>query len=233
MAICLARGLAGVRTVPVPISEHRDRNATVPARQVLFRDDFEDFNQTIWRCEYSCPVIETGKARFRLRSGVEAETHGSWSKASYKPRQFTSGRFTVRIALTERPNATVWWGVALWDNGPAANLSQYNEINFGYTTDQLFGDTELRVESTKLGKYASVRVDTGVDLYDEQWHVATLEYDANHVSFYLDGNLLQTITDRSVIPTDPMHLVLGPRLVRGDPMTTGFTQSIDWVEVEG
>jgi hypothetical protein len=75
-------------------------------------------------------------------------------------------------------------------------------------------------------------VDTGVNLYDEQYHEATLEYDSARVALSFDGQLLQKITDQSIIPTDPMDLVLGPRLVTGgEPLTQGFTQSIDWVEI--
>lgn len=198
-----------------------------------FRDDFESFDTNLWRCQYTCPVIEGGRARFRLRSGVAPDNEGSWSKARYTPTRFTSGRFTVSFSLTARPeDHPVWWGVALWDDGPAVDGSQFNEINFGYTTDQSYGNTELRFESARRGAYDSLRVDTGMNLYDEQYHEATLEYDSTRVALYFDGQLLREITDQAIIPTDPMDFVLGPRLVTGgEPLTQGFTQSIDWVEI--
>ncbi|GAB3280121.1 hypothetical protein GCM10027456_72870 [Kineosporia babensis] len=203
-----------------------------------FRDDFTSFDKNVWSCEYTCPTIEGEKARFRLKSAVAPDNYGSWSKARYKARKFTEGKFTVRFALTDRPEKKVddkkgvWWGVALWDDGPKADGSQFNEINFGYTTNQSFTNTQLLFESAKRGKYKSVKVDTGVNLYDQQWHEATLEYDRNAVKFYLDGKLLETITDQAVIPTDPMSLILGPRLVTGSqPLTQGFTESIDWVTI--
>ncbi|KAF7559937.1 hypothetical protein G7046_g4207 [Stylonectria norvegica] len=197
-----------------------------------FRDDFSSFNTAIWSCEYTCAVIEGDRARFRLERGGEPDTSRSWSKIRYKPRKFTSGCFTVRFSLTSRPMEAVWWGIALYDKGPAADSSQYNEINFGYTTNQRYTSTQLRFESSRDGNGVSLKIDTGMDLYDEEYHTATLEYDSNHVAFYLDGQLLKEITDSSVIPTDPVNLILGPRLVTGSSaLSDSFTQSIDWVEI--
>ncbi|KEY72839.1 hypothetical protein S7711_10839 [Stachybotrys chartarum IBT 7711] len=231
IALWLAATLMGAQALA--LLEAVTNTHPLHSTQAWFRDDFETLDTDVWRCEYTCPVIEGEKARFRLTSGIAPSNHGSWSKTRYTPSRFTSGTFTVRFALTSRPAGMVWWGVALYDHGPVADGSQFNEINFGYTTHQSYSNSELRLESARRGDIVSHRVDTGVDLYDEQWHTATLEYDASHVSFYLDGTLLDTISNVSVIPTDAMDLVLGTRVVpHGLPLTTGFTQSIDWVEVE-
>jgi hypothetical protein len=230
-AALLAAGVTNIQALPGTGAAHTHHSHVARAD---FRDDFDAFdNVNTWRCEYTCPLIETNRARFRLRSGVPPNNVGSWSKARYTPERFTSGRFTVSFSLTERPrDHPVWWGVALWDDGPAEDGSQFNEINFGYTTDQSYTDTELRFESAKRGEYVSLRVNTGVDLYDGEYHEATLEYDATRVAFYFDGRLLEEITDQAVIPTDPMDFILGPRLVTGgSPLTAGFTESIDWVEI--
>jgi hypothetical protein len=101
-----------------------------------FHDDFHFFNKDIWKCEFTCPTVIDDRAEFRLRPGIEPMMEGSWTKASYKGRRFTSGKFTVRFSLTARPKEKVWWGVALWDHGANPDKSEYNEINFGYTTDQ-------------------------------------------------------------------------------------------------
>lgn len=118
----------------------------------------------------NCPVIEDGKARFRLRSGITPNNYGSWSKARYTPQRFTSGCLTTRFSLMELPAGKLWWGVALRDDGPVADGSQFNEINFGYTTDQSYTNTQPRFESVRRGKYESLKVDVGVDLYDGQYH---------------------------------------------------------------
>jgi beta-glucanase (GH16 family) len=198
----------------------------------VFADDFDAFATDVWSCEYSCPTVTSGHARFTLAAGVPPDQEGSWSKIRYRPHRFTSGRFTVRFALTERPDRAVWWGAALWDTGPAADESEFSEINFGYTTDESFSDTQLYFESARRGHAVSVKIDTGVDLYDGAFHTAVLEYDAAHVSLYFDGALLHTITDASVIPIDPMDFVLGPRLVTGAPtLDAPFVESVDAVEL--
>jgi hypothetical protein len=209
-------------------------DATTGAQSLanVFTDPFDSFQTAIWSCEYRCPTISGGLARFLLSAGAAPDTNGSWSKIRFKPRRFTAGRFTVRFSLTARPKQAVWWGVALWDDGPAADGSQFNEINFGYTTDESQPNTGLRFESSKRGKGVSLKVDTGVDLYDGQIHTGVLEYDATHVSFFFDGKLLQTITDTSVIPTDPMDFIIGPRLVTGaPPLPADFTESADSTEI--
>ncbi|KAI0424382.1 hypothetical protein F5Y09DRAFT_142671 [Xylaria sp. FL1042] len=207
-------------------------NINAHVSRTSFRDDFTESNESIWSCEYACPTIENGRARFHLSAGIEPNNEGSWSKARYKPERFTSGRFTVSFSLTARPTQKVWWGVALWDDGPAEDGSQFNEINFGYTVDGSLTDSQLLFESTRLGEGQSIPVDTSVNLYDEEYHNAMLEYDSEHVAFYFDGNLLHEITDKVSIPTDAMDLVLGPRLVSGDPLTEFFLESIDWVEID-
>ncbi|KAM6517825.1 hypothetical protein FSOLCH5_006593 [Fusarium solani] len=231
MGISIIRSLAAVLLLASAQAAPADAAPSLAERAVSFRDDFNTFSTANWRCEYTCPVIETGKARFRLKSGVLPNREGSWSKARYTGKRFTSGKFTVSFSLTERPKEPVWWGVALWDDGVNG---KFNEINFGYTTNgQTYSDTQLRFESAKEGVDDYRKIDTGVDLYDGEYHTATLEYDANHVAFYFDGKKVGEITDKKFIPTVPMDFLLGPRLVEGAGLAKGFTESIDWVEIEG
>ena len=226
---CVAAVLLVAGVQAAPAAEPLEATDSQLVARTTFREDFNTFNKDLWSCEYTCPVIEGAKARFRLQSGVAPDHEGSWSKARYKGKRFTSGRFTTYFSLTARPKQPVWWGVALYSE---TSSGQVNEINFGYTTDESFTNTQLRFESYKHDKYVSLKVDTGVDLYDEEYHTATLDYNSNRVQFYLDGKLLKEITDKSVIPTDPMDFILGPRLVTdGKPLTKGFTESIDWVEI--
>ncbi|MFD8497461.1 hypothetical protein [Amycolatopsis sp. NPDC059657] len=205
---------------------------TPPASAATFVDEFDSLNTGVWACEYSCPAVADGVARFNLKPGAAPNTAGSWSKIRYKTKRFTSAKVVTRFALSARPTQAVWWGTAFWSDGPAADGSQFNEVNFGYTTSQSFTNSQLRFESAKRGKYVSLKVDTGVNLYDGKYHTATLEYTSSYVKLYFDGKLLQTITDTSVIPTDAMDLVVGPRLVTGSsPLNTTFTQTVGSVEI--
>jgi hypothetical protein len=197
-----------------------------------YADSFDAFDATVWSCEYSCPTVAAGIATFALLPGVAPNSDGSWSKARYKPQRFTCGRFTAKVALGNRPTRPVWWGIALWDDGPNPDQSQFNEINFGITTSESSGNTKMRFESTKLGNGVSLIVDTGVDLYDGSYHVGELAYDASRVELYFDGNLLQTITDTTVIPTDPMDFLLGGRLVTTPVLGAEFDERVDSTQIE-
>ncbi|MEU9888082.1 hypothetical protein [Sphaerisporangium sp. NPDC051011] len=230
-------GISGRRTAVAGISAMLVAGSmmvgTADAATVV-RDEFNSLNTSVWHCEITCPTVSGGLAKFDLQPGVAPRRTGSWTKIGYRPTRYTRGSFTIRFALTKRPtNRAVWWGLALWDDGPAADGSQFNEINFGYTTNQSFTNTQLRFESAKRGKDVSIKVDTGVDLYDGKFHTGTLEYASDYVAFYLDDRLLKVINDESVVPTDPMELVIGPRLVDGSqPLDQKFTETVDYVKIE-
>ncbi|CAG9951029.1 unnamed protein product [Clonostachys rosea f. rosea IK726] len=174
-----ARILQGLVAAAAFVSAAPNEAAERPqyVKRTTFRDDFTTFDSSIWSCEYSCPVIEGEKARFRLYSNTAANQEHSWCKARYKPQRFTSGTFTTYYSLTARPKQPVWWGVALYDE-PMEDIT----VDF--------------------------------DLYNEEYHEATIEYDASHVALYIDGVKKTELTDSSLIPTDAMDFLLGPRLVR-------------------
>jgi hypothetical protein len=195
-------------------------------------EEFDVLDPSLWRCEYSCPSVSEGVATFSLLPDVQPNQAGSWSKIRYTPRRFTSGSFTVRFALGERPTQSVWWGMALWDRGPSTDQSEYSEINFGYTTDGSFTNTQMDLFSARLGKTLSLKVDTGKDLYDGSFHTGTLVYDATRVELYVDGELLETITDPSVIPSDPLDLTIGSRLVSEPVLTSPFEHQVERCVIE-
>jgi hypothetical protein len=76
-------------------------------------------------------------------------------------------------------------------------------------------------------------VDLGVDLYSGRWHVAILEWTAHAVRLHFDRKVVKEITNRDVIPTDLMDLILGPRLVDKEKrlLEREFVEKIDWVDV--
>ncbi|VUC31449.1 unnamed protein product [Clonostachys rosea] len=213
-----------------------NKAAEQPQKRASFRDDFTTFDSSIWSCEYSCPVIEGEKARFRLYSNTAANQEHSWCKARYKPARFTSGTFTTLYSLTERPKQPVWWGVALYDDTYGSEEGQINEINFGYTTKYSYNNYTFLFEVYKRGNTEPWSRDITVDfdLYNEEYHEATIEYDASHVALYIDGVKKTELTDSSLIPTDAMDFLLGPRLVDDTlgTLPSGFTQSHDWVTIE-
>jgi hypothetical protein len=197
-----------------------------------FVEEFDSLDGSRWSCEGGCPKVSEGVATFSLEPGVAQGQSASWSKLQYRARRFTSGRFTVRFALGEQPREQVWWGLALWDAGPLADETQYSEINAGFTTSDTPAPTQLDFVSARLGKKVALRVDAGKNLYDGSFHTATLEYDAAHVALYLDGTLLETISDETVIPDGPLDLMVGTRLVTTPALTSGFDMQIDRCDIE-
>jgi hypothetical protein len=197
-----------------------------------YRDDFNSFDSAVWSCEYSCPTASGGLAKFALLPGIAPNNNGSWSKARFKPTRFTSGKFTAKFALSKRPSQPVWWGIALWDDGPSPDGSQASEINFGITTSESATNSQMRFESMKAGKDTSLVVETGVDLYDGSFHIGQLVYDATRVELYFDGKLLSTITDTNVIPTAPMDYLLGTRLVQTPALGAEFDEIVDSTLIE-
>jgi len=72
----------------------------------------------------------------------------------------------------------------------------------------------------------------GIAHLESRYHTGLLEYDASHVAFYFDGALLHTITDPTVIPTDPVDFLIGPRLVTGSAaLPDPFVESVDSTEI--
>jgi hypothetical protein len=208
------------------------RDANVTPAPTSFVDEFDTLDTMAWGCEYTCPTIKNSKATFSLKPGVTPDMEGSWSKVHYMPKRFTAGTFKVKFALGPRPTEPVWWGVALYDEGPSPDQSQYSEIYFGYRTDGSLKDTQLLLETARFGTSKAVTVDAGFDPYDGSFHTGELSYDAQHIELSLDGQLLQTIDDTSVIPTAAMSFVLGTRLVETPILATRFDDIIDSCEID-
>ena len=224
--LCLTFGSNAQATSPIEILKRNDSNPG----DCKFRDDFNKFDTNNWKCEYTCPVIESSKATFRLSAGIEPNKQGSWSKAGYKGKLFSSGVFRWSFSLTGRPpkDQPVWWGVALWNE----SNDGFDEINIGMTTDDRRSNTYLRVESTKKSDGVSIPLNVDVDLYDGKYHTAKIDYTSKRIKYYFDGKLIHTVTDKTKIPTNGMELILGPRLVDGaEPLINDFTQKVDWVEI--
>jgi len=59
------------------------------ANAAPFVDTFDQFNSSIWSCEYSCPTVSGSTAKFHVKKGIAPNNMGSWSKIRYKPKRFT------------------------------------------------------------------------------------------------------------------------------------------------
>jgi len=232
VALLLALLTPACGDVQVDATARAAENAGGAAPLNQFTETFDLLDANLWSCEYDCPTVSGGAAHFSLLPGIQPENQGSWSKIDYKPQHFTEGSFSVSFALGPRPAQSVFWGVALWDPGPNPDESQYNEINFGYTTDGANTNTQLELLSARLGQKLTHELDAGVDLYDGAFHIGKLTFDSAHVALDIDGKRLDTITDPRFIPTAPLTLILGTRLVTAPVLTSRFDQVIDSCGIE-
>jgi hypothetical protein len=137
----------------------------------------------------------------------------------------THGRYSVRFRSGVAPGYKVAW--LLW---PASNDWQEGEIDFpegpvggdiqGYAHDTT-GDPSRNVWSVR----------TGVSM--TQWHIATIEWMPERITFDLDG-YTWTTTDPQAIPTHPMRWVLQTETELNrrapDRAVSGHVY-IDWVAV--
>jgi hypothetical protein len=206
--------------------------ATSLADGGVFEEPFDALDPDLWTCEGSCPIVSAGRATFSLSPGALPGEDGAWSKIHLHARRFASGTFSFRFALPAAPGAEVYWGMALWDEGAAADQAEYSEINLGTTRGESFEPTRLHLLSARRGEQVVYSVDTGRDLYDGSTHTGTIVYTHAEIAFYLDGELLETITDPGVIPDVPLALTLGTRLVRGPALPTRFDLTLDRCDVE-
>lgn len=190
----------------------------------LISDSFDSLNTALWGCEYSCPNVSNGYARFTLQAG-SLNTNATWSKLSFKNKSFSYGKYSMKFRYSRRPlEAEVWAGWALYTE----TSSLINEVNFGIETacKQRCNDQTLIFESYKNSINKEVIVSTGVNIVDNSWHTVEILYTPTKITLTFDGEKLDSIIDQNNIPAVPMKLIPGARVVSGTLSST-FYMDID------
>ena len=188
-------------------------------------DNFDTLNTSIWGCEYACPTISNGYARFNIEPGT-LNTNTTWNKLSHKNKAFGYGTYAMKFRFNRRPIETeVWAGWALYSE---TSTGQINEINFGVETACLSrcSDKSIITESYKNSSNIEIVITRGVSLFDGTWHTAELTYSAAKIVLKLDGDSVASITDSNKIPTVTMALIPGARVVKGI-LNSPFYMDID------
>lgn len=198
----------------------------------------DDFNGTslnpIWGCEYQCPPVANGYVRFNLKPNASPNQNVTWSKIYYKPNSLGYGTYSMRFRYNRRPpypaEGELWAGLALWDNNAPDSMA--NEVNFGIDTAcvQRCNDTTLLLESYKNGKNTEVVCQTGVNLFDGNWHTGILIYTSTKITLNVDGKDVGYITDTTTIPTVLMTFVPGARTINGK-LISEFNLDIDNITI--
>lgn len=188
-------------------------------------DNFDSLNTTIWGCEYACPTLSEGFARFNLNPGP-LNTDTTWSKLSSKNKMLSYGTYSMKFRFNRRPIETeTWAGWALYSATPSGLV---NEINFGIETACLSrcSDKSIINESYKNSSHFEIVITTDASLFNGAWHVAELTYMTTSITLKLDGKPVSSIIDSTKIPTVPMALIPGARVVTGK-LNAPFYMDVD------
>jgi beta-glucanase (GH16 family) len=178
-----------------------------------FADSFDRLDATRWGCEYACPTVADGMARFTVGPG-SLNSEATWNKLTHKDAAFGYGTYTMRFRFSRRPLETeVWAGWALFSNAGG----KVNEINFGIETacKVRCSDQTLILESYKDGVNQEVIVPLGVSIVDGTWHTVQLDYGPTGIALRFGGKQVAAITDASKIPVVPMKFIPGARVIQG------------------
>lgn len=104
---------------------------------------------------------------------------------------------------------------------------------------EFLGDqTDIDQVHLHHGRVWGQAVDAGVDL-SKDFHNYAVDWEPDHITWYLDGQPVYSVTDASAVPSVPEYLIVnlsvgGPNTWPGSPnKTTAFPASmqVDWVHV--
>jgi beta-glucanase (GH16 family) len=119
---------------------------------------------------------------------------------AHQQRPITYGRWEVRMKADEGNG----YGQALLLWPDSEKWPQDGELDF---VELPHGDRARAFFTIHYGSSNS-QDHCYVDGDFSGWHTYMVEWEPDHVSFYLDGSVVYTVTDPAAIPTKPMHLAI-------------------------
>ena len=164
----------------------------------------------------------------RLTGGVYGGEHLSGGVAAHYAQTF--GRFQARMRVDRGAGHSAV--MLLWPTRQGD--PEWAEINFAEIPDPLRRTTGLFVHHGKDDKTSSRSIDgdfTG-------WHVFTLEWLPDRVTFFIDGKVVWEHTGDNIPQKADMHLALQNDIVcyskdqcRGEGPPERVTMYVDWVRI--
>jgi hypothetical protein len=143
-------------------------------------------------------AVTVGDGELRITGKGDVAGGICWCGAS-TPSQ-TYGRWEIRYRMDKGsgygPAVLLWPDSEKWPQDGEIDIS---EIPKGGRTSSSF-TIHYGADNSQVGR------SDGGDF--TQWHTYTLEWQPDHISFWLDGNLTYTTTKAAAIPKTPMHLAL-------------------------
>lgn len=241
-------------TTMAPTSTLSPTTTTAPAsasRSLAFNDEFNGagLDTSKWSTQYPrpgsmcCSNPNNGEAQWYLNRNVveqNGELHLVAKRESYNGFAYTSGLIQSKQSFNFTygyAEARMWVpkGSGFW---PAFWTWPQNEL-WPPEIDamEFYGDNVHRVYMTyhgSQGSNASIATDTD---WTTGWHTFGIDWQPSSIRWYIDGNLVKTLT-RSDVSTTPMYLIANLAIANGSraPAPNSSTTfpsplRIDWVRV--
>ncbi|NKQ52806.1 glycoside hydrolase family 16 protein [Amycolatopsis sp. K13G38] len=157
----------------------------------------------------------------------QANNAGTTCGIAWKDDQ-TFGRWEVRARMPKPADRAFAPTFLLW-GADDANFPDAGEIDFSETwnAERTFTDSWLHGPgNTKGPHFQSAPVDL------TQWHNFGVDWQADKITLYLDGQVWGVYDDPKFIPKTPMHLVLQLTFVRNHPgELVQTTAQVDWARI--
>jgi beta-glucanase (GH16 family) len=156
------------------------------------------------------------------------DTAGTTCGLAWRENQ-TYGRWEVR-ARFPAPAAIAYDPVFLLWPQDDANWTSVGEIDFAeeYDPNRQYIESWMHGPGNVQAGYWRKYVDLTT------WHNFAVEWQADHITCYIDGVAWLSLTDKKNVPQKPMHLVLQQNFVPRTPADVPpirSTVEIDWVHI--
>ncbi|WP_435159164.1 glycoside hydrolase family 16 protein [Amycolatopsis sacchari] len=229
------QGSPGVAGAPPPQPASTEA-AVLNGWQLVAGDDFNGTKIDTKRWDVYDGANSVGETWSRKQCTVSggvltlagrADDAGTTCGLSWKGDQ-TFGRWEVRARLPVPADANYAPTFLLW-GADDLNFPEAGEIDFSETwnPERQFAESWLHGPGNLKGPYIK---SNPVDL--TQWHNFGVDWQADKITLYLDGQVWGVYDDPKYIPRTPMHLVLQLSFVRKHPGTPVATSAqVDWARV--
>ncbi len=141
----------------------------------------------------------------------------------------TYGRYAVRFRADPVAGYNTAW--LLWPDPDATHPGgDWNNGEIDFPEGSLTGKINAYLHH-RGNPTAQEAHETTVG-YDGSWHTAVLEWAPSKVTFTLDGNVIGTDTNTSIIPNSPMHWILQTETGNTPPTDSAAGDvQVDWVSI--
>jgi hypothetical protein len=118
-------------------------------------------------------------------SGVHPQTYGRWEV-----------RAKIDVGNGYGPALLLWPDSGVWPADGEIDMSEVPQGNRAQTNFTVhYGSNNSQIGYADNGDFS-------------QWHTFTVEWEPDHISYWIDGVLKHIITNSAAIPHDPMHLAI-------------------------